>query len=373
MDISTIIAICVLALFTIVYLVSFGVIFAYIKRLYLVGENDEEVEQAIHDDYRKYMKRYDPDEPQTFLEYKDNKRQNRHFNSIALNIVDWVISIFCIAVVSFAIVLRYQGQQLFIGDVSLFVVETGSMATINNNNDYIYENDLDGDQIPEKSLITIRRLQDEDEMELYQIYAFQVEDETIIHRLISIDEDDEGNITYTFKGDANAGTLERETDITFDQIVGVYTGFNNQALGTIIIFLQSMTGLIATFFAIIVLLGYDMFHNIAVKAFHERYDFLAFDAKRIFEKIEDVKNNRIVNATLLHKLRDKNVKACTYVRTLVRNKYYPVGSQAIILEVLDSGKKTKVLTTDAKHPAILEYNLNDLEVIENPFTCEASK
>lgn len=365
MDVSTIIAIVVLALFTIVYLVSFGLMLSYSARNYPLGNYDEEVKLEIHHEYKKYLKEYDPDEDESFIDYTKRKRKNARYNSIALNIVDWVICIFCVAVVIFSCYLKSQHQQLFIGDSSLMVVETGSMATVNDFNDYIEENNLD-DQIPQSSLITITRVKDPSDMKIYDIYAFEVDDNIIIHRLIDINEVD-GETVYVFRGDANSGSLSYETAITFTQIVGHYTGYNNQALGTIVIYLQSPVGIIAVFCAVVILLGYDLYHSKTVKAFRKRHDFLMYDAKRIYDEIEDVKNNRIVNQTLLKKVRDKNIQSYKYVQTLVTQGLYPVGSQAIILKTLDDGKKVEVLITDAAQPEVLVYKADDVVLIPAPF------
>lgn len=368
MDISTIIAICVLALFTIVYLVCFGVMFHYSSKNYLLANNDEEIEKDIHDEYKKYLKKYDPDEEQTFLEYTAQKRKNAHNNSIFLNIIDWVICILCVAFVALAGYMKSQNQQVFLGDTSLLVIETGSMATVSDFNGYIEENNLT-DQIPESSLITINKVKSAEDMELYKIYAFKVEKQVIVHRLVEIKSVD-GQTTYTFKGDANAGSLDFEIDLTFDKVLGVYSGFNNQVLGTIIIYLQSPAGIIAICCAVIILLGYDIYHSKSLKAYRIRYDLLAYDAERIYKKVEDIKNTRIVNDKLIGNIRKDNIKKYRYVETLVSNKVYPIGSKAIILKVLDKGKRVKVLITDAKQPDVLIYNSTDVKVISFPYKAE---
>lgn len=368
MDISTIIAICVLALFTIVYLVCFGVMFHYSSKNYLLANNDEEIEKDIHDEYKKYLKNYDPDEEQTFLEYAAQKKKNAHNNSIVLNIIDWVICILCVAFVAFAGYMKSQSQQVFIGNTSLLVIETGSMATVSDFNDYIEENNLT-DQIPESSLITINKVKSPEDMELYKVYAFKVDDQVIVHRLVEIDTSG-AETTYTFKGDANAGSLDFEIDMTFDKVLGVYTGFNNQVLGTIIIYLQSPAGIIAICCAVIILLGYDIYHSKSMKAYRTRYDLLAFDAEKIYYKLEDLKNTRIVNDKLIGNMRDDNIKTYRYVQTLISNKVYPIGSQGIILKVLEKGKKVKVLITDAKQPDVLIYNSCDVTVIPFPYKKE---
>lgn len=70
-------------------------------------------------------------------------------------------------------------------------------------------------------------------MKINDIYAFYNPDgQIIVHRLVAI-YDDEGEITYQFKGDANAASAPYETDVTMDKIIGKYTGYQNFIAGCI--------------------------------------------------------------------------------------------------------------------------------------------
>ena len=83
-------------------------------------------------------------------------------------------------------------------------------------------------------------------MELYKVYAFYDDDRNIIvHRLINIKTNEEGTKLYTFRGDANSGSGSFETNITYDKIIGEYSGYSSVFLGLFVLFMQSNIGIIS--------------------------------------------------------------------------------------------------------------------------------
>ena len=73
-----------------------------------------------------------------------------------------------------------------------------------------------------------------------------MDDKIIVHRVYSIGEKD-GHKLFTFRGDANPASMSGEINVTSDRIVGVFDGYQNQVLGSIVIYIQSGTGLISVF------------------------------------------------------------------------------------------------------------------------------
>ena len=70
------------------------------------------------------------------------------------------------------------------------------------------------------------------------IITFDVKGETITHRITNIEVDENGELIYTTKGDAN--NIEDETKITFEDIEGKYIG-KIPKVGKIIMALKSKT------------------------------------------------------------------------------------------------------------------------------------
>ena len=79
---------------------------------------------------------------------------------------------------------------------------------------------------------------------------------TVTHRVTEVNEDKDGNITWTTKGDNN--NTEDDTPVPEDKLVGVYQ-FHIDKLGSLAMFMQSTPGLII-FIAlpVLILVGYDV-------------------------------------------------------------------------------------------------------------------
>ncbi len=90
------------------------------------------------------------------------------------------------------------------------------------------------DHIEVNDLIFVKKI-DESTLAINDIVAYKDENIIITHRIVAIDEDENGNIIYTTKGDAN-NILD--TPITKDVIIGKYYGRIPQ-MGRIIMVLQS--------------------------------------------------------------------------------------------------------------------------------------
>ena len=111
-----------------------------------------------------------------------------------------------------------------------FVILSGSMADTLNIGDVIF--------IKEKS-----------EIKKGDIISYREKQAVITHRVIDIIEQN-GQIFYKTKGDANE-TIDKEL-VSVDEIEGIYC-FKISKIGTIIMFLQSKTGII-TFLIILFVL-----------------------------------------------------------------------------------------------------------------------
>lgn len=173
-----------------------------------------------------------------------------------------------------AISIRSQGNSFKIGNKSYLVIKTGSMEAVNPSNAYIEENHLD-DQILTYSLIEIEEVTPE-EMERSRIYAFLADDGSlIVHRLIDMGSNGDGEMRYAFRGDANSTSASYEVSVPFERIVGAYTGWNNWGLGIFVNYAQSYIGIITLAFALILVGFYDVLDAAIGKRIKLREDDLA--------------------------------------------------------------------------------------------------
>lgn len=267
-----------LVCFAIVYICIFS--FYYFNRKKCIENKleDNEVIKILDKDVEKYDKK--KNKKLSFIDtYYKRKKRKKVGNIISNSIV----GIFLVALIGFfvwATVMKSNDQTTYFGDKTYLVVQTSSMASINDNNKYLKDGSIDSKdkmntRISQYAFIGIDKFKSEDQIKVYDIVAFRMDDKIIVHRVysISIGEKD-GYKLFTFRGDANPASMSGEINVTSDRIVGVFDGYQNQVLGSIVIYIQSGTGLISVFAIAIVLMVYIFYYDRIDLRLTERYEAL---------------------------------------------------------------------------------------------------
>ena len=153
---------------------------------------------------------------------------------ILIKTISYVFTGLVLGVFVLSVINRISGGSIVVGENSIIVVETGSMSYKNEVNTYLENYD---NQFQAFDIIGITKKEKED-INLYDVIAFRNDEgNIIIHRIIEID----GN-NYITRGDAN--DQSDSWDTTYEDIIGVYNGFNIPLMGIFIIFLQSNSGIV---------------------------------------------------------------------------------------------------------------------------------
>lgn len=251
-----------------------------VKTFTLVGE--KEVEKPL--------------EPVTVLgAILEEKRKSKKWR-IASNVFFAIFYVLLLILLGYSIAFKVTNQQLYVGNSGLVAIYTGSMETMNDKNDYLIEQGLEGEEnrIMQYSLIGVDKITSPDEMELYKIYGYRTDKGALIfHRLIRIYTNPESNITYyTFRGDANSVSSDYELALTFDSIECVYNGFQNFGLGVASIYFQSNIGLITMLAAFLFLLSYQVTESLIDSTYDKRTQEIAkkIDGK---EYVLDLRNKKM--------------------------------------------------------------------------------
>lgn len=261
---------------------------AYKYRLY---QNEEMVKTwiKVNDDEHKetYIKRTPISIHDTIIRSKEKNKVYQIILNVFFGIFYFVIG----SLLLVAIIFKITNQTMYFGNVTLLTIQTGSMEKVNESNTYIAENNLT-DQIEQYSLITLSKVDSEEELKLYDIAAYKHENKVYVHRIIRIYHNESENKTYyTFRGDSNASSASFELTITLDQIVGKYTGFQNYGLGVTLNYMQSDIGLIALCSGIIFLLTFNITESKIETSYYKRTLEVA---KRVDDELQS--NRGFVNA-----------------------------------------------------------------------------
>ena len=165
------------------------------------------------------------------------------------------------------------------------VVETGSMSYKNEANTYLESYD---NQIATYSIIGVDKVE-KNELKIYDVIAFKNnENEIIIHRIIGIE-----NNRYLTRGDAN--DLTDSYRPVFEDVIGVYNGFNIPYLGIFIIFLQSNSGIVTVIAILYCLILFGILSDKIEKKLETR-------KKELLEVIDVDINNKNLNHDFIERI-----------------------------------------------------------------------
>ncbi len=252
---------------TLVCVISFSVVFTILFRNYYLtnienvkaGREDADlIEQAIYQD-------------------RQNKNKAKKALKKAFRIIEYVVMGVICAFFVFSMYSRFSGNVLMFGKASFIVIATDSMSLQNSNNAYLKENNLDN-QFNANDIIGLAPYDSEDDIKLYDIIAYKSKDEVVIvHRIRVIETLEDGSKAYHTRGDKNA--IDDDNNfygayLTYDDILGHYTGARIPDIGIFIIFVQSNAGIITIVSIIYCLLMYDRLNNKYEKAMDERTELL---------------------------------------------------------------------------------------------------
>ena len=205
---------------------------------------------------------------------KEEEKQAKALN-ILMNIFCSIIIVFLFGVFSVGLTYRVNNDNLFINDTTYLTILTGSMETKNEKNDYLEKYDLNN-QITQYSLVGITKVEDLNEIKLWDIIAYEHEGNIILHRVIDIytDDEDPSIICFKLRGDANSASLSYEEKICKNDIVGKYNGFQNYGLGVFLTYIKSEIGFIALLGAAVFLFLATFAEDMVNKAYKIRIDYL---------------------------------------------------------------------------------------------------
>lgn len=186
---------------------------------------------------------------------------------------------------------RFSGNIIPFGDSTLIVIGSGSMSERYQTNTYLFENNLTN-QFNAYDIIGITKYDSEADIDLYDVVAFKDKDgTTIVHRIISINNLEDGRVGYITQGDANSrnDVGSRYSDyVYYDDIIGYYNETRIETVGIFIIFLQSNAGIITIVAIAYCLFMFDYYNTRYDNTIEERTQLLLKESSFNLESELDV-------------------------------------------------------------------------------------
>ena len=178
-------------------------------------------------------------------EIQKELNKNKNFNRALYwftRAVSLILCVVLLAIFVFAIYVRTTEDKAANGIPSIKVVKSESMSEKYKGNKYLFSNDLN-DQFSMFDLIVCRHMPAEEDLELYDIVVYKLEDTYIIHRIVGIEEPNASHPNeryFLFQGDAvsSPDTLP----VVYSQMQGIYEGTRVPYVGSFLLFLQSPAG-----------------------------------------------------------------------------------------------------------------------------------
>lgn len=267
--ISLAVSITVIVLLVVAFGALFYLYYKYYGKCIDKKVEDTYITKEVILENKKYFSKTEEtiNDGKTTIEYKkentkklsvniqEGKKSANIIKIIANTVLIIVYAIF-LGFMGFAIYVRASGQLFMMSDTAYLIIKSGSMSEINEANQDLIDKNIDN-QIQTYALIGIEKVEKSD-IKLYDIMAFKDPDGNIIvHRIVHIHEEN-GQILYTTQGDANKGSAGYEINLSYEDFIGRYNGFQNVGLGLFIYYMQSGIGMITISLALVLIGFYDV-------------------------------------------------------------------------------------------------------------------
>ena len=240
--------------------VLFIVLFAWIMRLF--------VRQI----------RFGVEDKQILKEYKKYKNKTKR-----IGFVDMLITlVFCVLAFSmfgFSVYTSIYQEQVTTGMPLWRVVLSSSMSEKNEKNKHLFEQNLN-DQFDRFDLVLTEALPAEQDLKLYDIVVYEVEEMLIIHRIVGIEEPNEKHPEerwFLLQGDAVPG--QDRFPVLYSQMKAIYKGTRIPFVGSFVAFLQSPAGYICILLVIFGVISIPLMEKKLYKERRKRMRWLMENGK----------------------------------------------------------------------------------------------
>ncbi len=187
--------------------------------------------------------RHGAEDEKILKEYEKNKGKKKkvcYFDVI-------LTSLLCILVFSsfgYSVYMKYV-EKKNTGSVPVYrVVASASMSKKHEKNEYLFQNNLNG-QFNRFDLILTHELPPEEQLKLYDVVVYEIEDVLVVHRIVGIEEPNDEHPEerwFLLQGD-NVEKADR-FPVHYSQMRAIYKGTRIPYVGSFVTFLQSPAGYI---------------------------------------------------------------------------------------------------------------------------------
>ncbi len=155
------------------------------------------------------------------------------------------------------------------------VVNTGSMSKKNPDNSYLFDNKIN-EQIQMFDLIRTEKLPKEEDLKLYDIVVYEMDDILVVHRIVGIEEPDAshpGERYFLLQGDA-VDSPDR-FPVRYEQMKAIYKGERIAFIGSFILFMQSPAGYLCILLLIVAIIATPYLNRRLTAERDKRFEYIS--------------------------------------------------------------------------------------------------
>ncbi|MBQ2768858.1 MAG: S24/S26 family peptidase [Clostridia bacterium] len=209
-----------------------------------------------------------------YTEYLRSVRRGKKKTGWLKRIITVFFALLLIAVFSVTIYMQITENKQTTEIPALRVVQSESMSDKYEKNTYLFENDLN-DQFSRFDVVVTYQLPKEEDLKLYDIVVYEVDDVLLIHRIVGIEEPNKNHPDerwFVLQGDL----VERadKFPVRYEQMKAIYRGERIPYVGSFILFLQSPAGYLCLILIVVEMIASPLMTKKLDKAEKERLEVI---------------------------------------------------------------------------------------------------
>ncbi|MBR2022919.1 MAG: hypothetical protein IJ996_00185 [Clostridia bacterium] len=198
------------------------------------------------------------------------KAHTKRAHSWVDTILPTIFGVLFILVFAFSIYVNIQEKSTFENVATLRVVNSASMSYKHEKNKYLDANGLN-DQFDTFDIILTYKLPAEEDLKLYDIVVYEVDDALVVHRIVGIEEPTATHPERHFLLQGDAVERPDRFPVLYEQMRAIYRGQRVPFVGSLVSFMQSPAGWICVLLIIVATVVSPILDDKLEKARKQRY------------------------------------------------------------------------------------------------------
>lgn len=220
------------------------------------------------------------------LKTQKRKKKTSGWLSIAFTVV---FTCFVVAMFTFTFIVQISQEKHTKQIPILRVVYSDSMSAKYEKNTYLYENNLNN-QFARFDVVVTYQLPKEEDLKLYDIVVYEVDNTLLIHRIVGIEEPNEKHPNerhFLLQGDLVE--MPDKFPVRYSQMRAIYRGQHIPFVGSFIMFLQSPAGYVCLILVLVEMIASPLIGKRLEKAEKERLQLILKEKEQEKTEVEEPK------------------------------------------------------------------------------------